>query len=123
MIHLTVYYVNTIIAVVVEYKIEKYNEGEYSNGVKWGSVPTSATKTKRNRGHTWFPDSWDDDKIITEMYRVKNGKSEFIMDKVNDDGKLLGQIYNCDNVAVVYRKNEKGDTFYPIKEQEEYIKG
>ena len=123
MIHLTVYYVNTIIAVVVEYKIEKYNEGEYSNGVKWGSVPTSATKTKRNVGHPWFPDSWDDDKIITEMYRVKNGKSEFIMDKVNDDGKLLGQIYNCDNVAVVYRKNEKGDTFYPIKEQEEYIKG
>ena len=110
MIHLTVYYVNTIIAVVVEYKIEKYNEGEYSNGVKWGSVPTSSTKTKRNGGHTWFPDSWDDDKIITEMYRVKNGKSEFIMDKVNDDGKLLGQIYNCDNVAVVYRKNEKGDT-------------
>lgn len=123
MIHLTVYYVNTIIAVVVEYKIEKYNEGEYSNGVKWGSIPTSATKTKRNGGHAWFPDSWDDDKIITEMYRVKNGKSEFIMDKVNDDGKLLGQIYNCDNVAVVYRKNEKGDTFYPIKEQEEYIKG
>lgn len=101
----------------------KICEGEYSNGVKWGSIPTSATKTKRNGGHTWFPDSWDDDKIITEMHRVKNGKSEFIMDKVNDDGKLLGQIYNCDNVAVVYRKNEKGDTFYPIKEQEEYIKG
>lgn len=59
-------------------------------GVKWGSVPTSATKTKRNGGHTWFPDSWDDDKIVTEMYKVKNGKSEFIMDKVNDDGKLLG---------------------------------
>lgn len=55
-----------------------------------GSVPTSATKTKRNGGHTWFPDSWDDDKIVTEMYKVKNGKSEFIMDKVNDDGKLLG---------------------------------
>ena len=66
----------------------KICEGEYSNGVKWGSVPTSATK--RNGGHTWFPDSWDDDKIVTEMYKVKNGKSEFIMDKVNDDGKLLG---------------------------------
>lgn len=113
MIHLTVYYVNTIIAVVVEYKIEKYNEGEYSNGVKWGSIPTSATKTKRNGGHTWFPDSWDDDKIITEMYKVKNGK-----------GKIIGEdMYDVDGVAVVYKTYGNGESFYPAKNQKEYIKG
>lgn len=88
-----------------------------------GECPTSTTTKKRKGGHTWFPDDWDDDKIITEMHRVKNGKSEFIMDKVNDDGKLLGQIYNCDNVAVVYRKMKKETHFILLKEQEEYIKG
>lgn len=123
MIHLTVYYVNTIIAVVVEYKIEKYNEGEYSNGVKWGSIPTSATKTKRNGGHTCFPDSWDDDKIVTEMYKVKNGKAKFVANKLNDKGKILGGVYNCDGVAIVYRQDMSGESFYPEKDQSRYVEG
>ena len=88
-------------------------EGEYSNGVKWGSVPTSTTTKKRKGGHTWFPDDWDDDKIITEMYKVKNGK-----------GKIIGEdIYDVDGIAVVYKTYGKGESFYPAKNQEEYIKG
>lgn len=98
-------------------------EGEYSNGVKWGSIPTSATKTKRNGGHTWFPDSWDDDKIVTEMYKVKNGKAKFVANKLNDKGKILGGVYNCDGVAIVYRQDMSGESFYPEKDQSRYVEG
>lgn len=98
-------------------------EGEYSNGVKWGSIPTSTTKLKRNGGHTWFPDYWDNDKIITEMYKVKNGKYNALEQLVDEKGNSIGYIYEIDGIVVTYRSNERGDSFYPVKEQMEYIEG
>ena len=98
-------------------------EGKYSNGVTFGSIPTSTTKIKKNGGHTWFPDDWDDDKILSVWTKVKNGKAKFIADKISDRGDFVGKVYNYESVAIVYRQDIKGDSFYPVKEQNEFIKG
>ena len=50
-------------------------------------------------------------------------KEIIFMNKVNDDGKILGEIYNCDGVAIVYRRDISGESFYPEKEQSKYIDG
>lgn len=98
-------------------------EGKYSNGVKYGSIPTSTTRSKKNGSHTWFPDDWNDDKILCVWTKVKNRKAEFITDKINDSGDFMGKIYNCDGIAIIYRQDSKGDSFYPVKNQNDYIKG
>lgn len=98
-------------------------DGEYNNGVKYGGIPTSTTKSKKNGGHTWFPDDWDDDKILSVWTNVKNGKAKFIADKINEGKNSIGKIYDCDGVAVIYRQDDKGDSFYPVKEQNEFIRG
>ena len=47
------------------------------------------------------------------MYKVKNGK-----------GKIIGEdMYDVDGVAVVYKTYGNGESFYPAKNQKEYIKG
>ena len=55
--------------------------------------------------------------------KVKNGKAKFIADKISDRGDLVGKIYDCKGVAVIYRQDDKGDSFYPVKNQIDYIEG
>mgnify|MGYP000291946138 FL=1 len=57
------------------------------------------------------------------MYKVKNGKAKFVANKLNDKGKILGGVYNCDGVAIVYRQDMSGESFYPEKDQSRYVEG
>lgn len=45
------------------------------------------------------------------MYKVKNGKAKFVANKLNDKGKILGGVYNCDGVAIVYRQDRVAKAF------------
>lgn len=57
------------------------------------------------------------------MYRVKNGKAELMEDELNKEGKKVGKIYKIDGLAVLYRSNSNGESFYPVKNQDDYVKG
>lgn len=47
--------------------------GEFSNGVRIGNVPSSATKIKRNaNAQAWFPKDWTADDIVVAGTYVAN---------------------------------------------------
>lgn len=90
--------------------------GEYSNGVKFGNVPTAKLKENRNGGgHTWFPKNWTDDDILNAGTFVANKP------KIDNGYEKIG-IYN--GVAVRVLMTDKTiDSIHPVKNQSMYIKG
>lgn len=90
--------------------------GEYSNGVKFGNVPTAKLKENRySGGHTWFPEKWTDDDILNAGTFVANNP------KIDNGYEKIG-IYN--GIAVRVLMTDKTiDSIHPVKNQSMYIKG
>lgn len=90
--------------------------GEYSNGVKFGNVPTAKLKENRyGSGHTWFPKNWTDDDILNAGTFVANKP------KIDNGYEKIG-IYK--GVAVrVLMTDTTIDSIHPVKNQSIYIKG
>lgn len=96
----------------IEYTITK----KFSNGVLLGNIPSSELKVKRTlNGQSWFPESWDSDKIlIAGTYTANKGE---LLD-------LNRKIAVYDNVAVrtlIY--GDEINTICPDLDQDIYVKG
>ena len=92
----------------IEYNVTK----TYSNGVTLGNIPSHKETFKRSGDfQAWFPDSWDDDKILTAGTYVSNSGNPII------DNRQTGIF---DNVAVRVMYNPKTgdiDTICPDYDQ------
>lgn len=100
-----------------EKKIEYTVTKTFSNGVRIGNVPSSGMAMKRSRnGQAWFPESWNEEKILIAGTTVANNGVPF------EDGVRKTGVY--DGVAVrVLMNNGVIGTVCPDLEQEEYLKG
>ncbi|MBE6845045.1 MAG: hypothetical protein E7508_04930 [Ruminococcus sp.] len=85
---------------------------QYSNGVRIGSVPNHKAKTKQTGsdkpnsdiGQSWFPENWDDDKILLAgTYTANNGA---------ENGITKSGIYE-DVEIIVFMNNEDVGTICP----------
>lgn len=94
--------------------IECFVLGEYSNGVKFGNVPSAKLKENRSMGgHTWFPESWNSDEILTAGTSIANSP------QIDNGYEKIG-VHN--GVAVRVLMTDKTiDSIHPIKDQSKYI--
>ena len=97
----------------IEYTIT----GTFSNGVRIGNVPSSQMKLKKTEnGQAWFPENWDDEKVLLAGTSVANNGSELV------DGYHKTGVY--DNVAVrVLFKDGNIETICPDLDQHLYVEG
>ncbi|MGN0621826.1 MAG: phage minor head protein [Porcipelethomonas sp.] len=96
----------------IDYSVNK----KFSNGVCLGNVPSSELNIKRNQnGQSWFPESWDSDKVlIAGTYTANKG------DTFDSNRKIA--VY--DNVAVralIY--GDEISTICPDLDQDMYVEG
>lgn len=89
----------------------------FSNGVRIGNVPTSRLKIKqRENGQAWFPETWDEDKILNAGTAVANNGEPLL------EGYHKTGVY--DGVAVrVLADNGKIVTICPDLDQDLYVEG
>lgn len=93
--------------------------GEFSNGVRLGNIPSSATKIKRNaNAQAWFPENWTEDDIYLAGTYVANLKNIPLV-----DGYHKTAVYNGVAVRVLFDPNEitKISTICPDLDQDLYI--
>lgn len=97
--------------------IEYIVTGTYSNGVRIGNVPSSQMKLKKTgNGQAWFPENWDDEKVLIAGTSVANNGAELV------DGYHKTGVY--DNVAVrVLFKDGNIETICPDLDQHLYVEG
>lgn len=87
---------------------------EYNNGVRVGNI-LGCLNPHFNSGnnHSWFPKSWDDDKIteaISYGLRIYNG--EYL------EREVYEFVYEGVKITIVFGKNKSVSTAFPNKEQE-----
>ena len=83
---------------------------KYDNGVRVGNVPNHKDKRKKTgEGQSWFPASWDRNKIKRAGQVVARGK-------ILPDGSIKYGQYNNVNVGVI-RTNSKIATIFPTIKQ------
>ncbi|MGN1432878.1 MAG: EndoU domain-containing protein [Ruminococcus sp.] len=93
--------------------------GEFSNGVRIGNVPSSATKIKRNaNAQAWFPDNWTEDEIYLAGTYVANSNDVPLV-----DGYHKTAVYNGVAVRVLFDPKDitKVSTICPDLDQNIYI--
>lgn len=97
--------------------IEYTVTGTFSNGVRIGNVPSSQMKLKKTgSGQAWFPENWDEEKVLLAGTSVANDGTELI------DGYHKTGVY--DNVAVrVLFKDGNIETICPDLDQNLYVEG
>lgn len=89
----------------------------FSNGVRIGNVPTSKLKIKQSgNGQAWFPEDWDEDRILTAGTAVANDGQPLI------NGYHKTGVY--DGIAVrILMDNGKVSTICPDLDQSLYVLG
>lgn len=104
----------------IAYSIEK----TYDNGVRIGGVANHTSSEKRlgSSGQSWFPESWDSEKISAAGTYTANKPA--ITEELHDDnGNLIGyrKFQRYDNVTVgIFEDAEHNiDTIFPDAEQRE----
>lgn len=91
--------------------------GEYSNGVRIGNIPTSKLKSKRmDNGQSWFPADWTEDDILKAGTYAANNPIEI-------DGNHYTSVYNGVAVQVIINENQGVGTIFPASNQQNYVKG
>lgn len=104
----------------IKYTIEK----TYDNGVRIGGVANHSENPKRlgKSGQSWFPEEWDDDKIMLAGTYTSN-KPAIIEDLYDNDGNLTGykkfQEYDGVIVGIFEDTEHKIGTIFPDVEQRE----
>jgi hypothetical protein len=93
--------------------------GTYNNGVRYGNVPSSKLKWKKDgEGQTWFPDSWSDDDIRCAGTYVTNSKTAIV------NGKQRTDVYKDVAVTAIFNDKEKRYTsIFPDINQSMYVEG
>lgn len=83
---------------------------KYDNGVRVGNIPNHKDKRKRaGDGQSWFPASWDRNKIKRAGQAVARGK-------ILQDGSVKYGYYGNVNIGVI-RTNSKIATIFPTVKQ------
>lgn len=102
---------------------------QYSNGVRIGSVPNHKSPTKNtnsNRvnsdiGQSWFPENWDDDKImLAGTYAANAGSGEGITKIGIYDGVEIVVYINDSEIGTICPNNTrqpKGDEWENARDQ------
>lgn len=104
----------------IAYNIEK----TYDNGVRIGGVENHTSSEKRlgTSGQSWFPESWDSDKITVAGTYTANKPA--IIEELHDDSEnLIGyrkfQKYDDVTVGIFEDADHNIDTIFPDAEQRE----
>lgn len=98
----------------IAYKVEK----TYDNGVRIGGVENHRENVKRidKTGQAWFPEDWDEDRILTAGTAVANDGQPLI------NGYHKTGVY--DGIAVrILMDNGKVSTICPDLDQSLYVLG
>jgi SPP1 gp7 family putative phage head morphogenesis protein len=91
----------------IEYNVVK----TFSNGVRAGNVPTHKVKQKRvGDSQSWFPESWDDEKIQIAGTYVANQRKP-------GERKIFA-VYENVKVGVILDENDKVTTVFPDSSQD-----
>ena len=89
---------------------------EYSNGVRIGSVPEHKSKSKRagsnkinsDIGQSWFPESWDDDRImLAGVFTANKGTGNDITKMAVYDNVEVVVFINDGNIGTICPNNTK----------------
>lgn len=97
----------------IEFNVTK----TFSNGVRVGNIPSSEHKWKRTGdGMSWFPESWDEEKIRIAGTAVANNGEPFV------DGRKTG-VYDGVAVRVLCFDDKTIDTICPDNDQSDFVKG
>lgn len=100
-----------------EQGIEFSITGTFSNGVRIGNVPSSQMKLKRTEnGQAWFPENWDDEKVLLAGTAVANNGAELV------DGYHKTGVYDGVAVRVLF-KDGNIETICPDIDQHLYVEG
>ncbi len=101
---------------LLETKFDPVIYKEYSNGVRIGSVPghkqqskkTGSDKPNSDIGQAWFPENWDDDKILLAgTYTANTGTGEGITRFAVYDGVEVVVFLNDNQVGTICPNNMK----------------
>lgn len=104
----------------IVYSVEK----TYDNGVRIGGVANHTSSDKRlgSSGQSWFPESWDSEKISAAGTYTAN-KPAITEELYDDNGKFIGyrKFQKFDNLTVgIFEDTEHNiDTIFPDAEQRE----
>lgn len=104
----------------IAYSIEK----TYDNGVRIGGVANHTAQEKRlgQSGQSWFPDSWDSDKIAVAGTYTAN-RPAVTEELKNADGEIIGyrkfQKYDGVTVGIFEDAEHNIDTVFPDAAQRE----
>ena len=107
-------------ALGIDYSVEK----TYDNGVRIGGVANHNEKEKKlgKSGQSWFPEEWDDDKVMLAGTYTSN-KPAITEDLYDKDGNLTGykkfQKYDGVTVGIFEDTEHKIGTIFPDVEQRE----
>ena len=104
----------------IAYSVEK----TYDNGVRIGGVANHTAPEKRlgQSGQSWFPESWDTEKIAAAGTYTAN-RPALTEELQNDDGDIIGyrkfQKYDGVTVGIFEDADHNIDTVFPDAEQRE----
>ena len=91
--------------------------GTFSNGVRVGNVPSSELRIKKNgNGQAWFPENWDEDKVMAAGTAVANNGQDLV------DGYHKTGVFDGVAVRVLYDNGEIS-TICPDLDQNLYVEG